>query len=238
MDERPVILVVDDEEPIVDAMNAWLTDAGYSVCVARKGSEAIEIARQTPPAVAVVDLLLDDMPGLAVMNGVRRFSPDTECVVVTGQAPEDSALAATELTAYGYMMKPCSADQLLLLISRAIEHGKTRKALRESGTVIDDLIERQPEAALILDDELTILALNRRAADVLGGEPKSLAGSRLTEHLPEESADEAEQHIKAAVDDDAEFNVGLADGPRRFKACPLKNERGEVARWTVFIDAA
>jgi len=236
MDERPTILVVDDETHIAEAMDTWLTMAGYSVCVACKGSDAIEKAKQKPPAIAVVDLLLDDMPGLAVMNEIHRFSPDTECVVVTGQAPEESAQAATELSAYGYLMKPCDADQLLLLVRRALEHGRTKKALRESKAVVNDLMERIPEALMIVDEDLKIRWFNHRAANILGREAANLAGSRLSEHLPENSAAEVKRQLKAAVEAGAEFEVELEKMTVRLKANPLRDKRGEFARLAVAID--
>lgn len=240
MNERPVILVVDDEEPIVDALEAWLTMAGYSVMTARKGRDAVEQAKQKSPAVAVVDLLLDDMPGLAVMNEIHRFSPNTECIVVTGQAPEESAQAATELTAYGYLMKPCHPDQLLLLIRRALEHGKTKKALHESGLVIDELLERLPGAALILNGNRKIQALNPRATDLLGKESEVLMGSRISDHLSAETAADVAGHLQATAKSRAatEFDAVFGDTPRRVNVRPLKETNGQVALLAVYVDAA
>jgi DNA-binding NtrC family response regulator len=132
MEKQLDVLIVDDEDVLRKAMASWIARAGYSVETAATGRDAIAMAGSRVPAVAVIDLLLDDMPGLAVINELHRICEDTQCIVVTGQAPEDSALASTRVGAYAYVMKPCSTGQLLLLIQRAKEFGEMKRELREA----------------------------------------------------------------------------------------------------------
>jgi len=238
MEESPLILVVDDEEPIVDGVEAWLTMAGYAVITARKGSEAIEKSRQRPPAVAIIDLLLDDMPGLAVINEIHRHSPRTECIVITGRAPERAAVAATEVSAYGYVMKPCNADQLLLVIRRALEHGRTKEALGQSEALAAALLEAAPGAVLVLDRKQKILSLNAAAAALLNKAANEVIDSSLADHLPGEQAEEFEQHCRKALESGNPATLALSIGGRSLRGGiqPLKDTAGGTGRLIVAFE--
>jgi len=240
MQERPLILVVDDEEPIVDAIEAWLSMAGYSVSIARKGSDAIEKSRHKPPAVALVDLLLDDMPGLAVINEIRRFSPHTECIVITGQAPEKSAVAATEVSAYSYVMKPCNSDHLLLTIRRALEHGRTRKALAEAETLLTELLEAMPAAVLILDRDRRILCLNKRASILLGSDTGEHVDTCLADRLPAGQAAELRESFTAVLrsGETVAFDLSIVGKNRSVRIQPLTGEPHPTGRMIVTIEDA
>ena len=120
------VLIVDDEPQLGELLSESLRARGFSVDVAVRGKDAIQMAQDRNYPVILLDLLLDDLPGIAVMQEVRRLSPYTEFIVVTGQAPQKSALAAAELGAFTYMIKPCDIDLLITCIIRAAQAASLR----------------------------------------------------------------------------------------------------------------
>ncbi len=69
------------------------------------------------------------MPGLDVLSGIKRVSPNTECMLLTGYASQDTAIEALNRGAFAYFQKPFDIDMLILSIRRAIEKRDSQAAL-------------------------------------------------------------------------------------------------------------
>ncbi len=131
MDEQPVILIVDDEPFLRKSLSDILRHKGYHAVTAGQGKTALEEIQKKPPAVALIDLKLEDMPGLEVMRAIKALYPETECIVITGNASQSSAIEAVNLGAYSYIMKPYNPEQVLLIIRRAVEKRAAQVMLKE-----------------------------------------------------------------------------------------------------------
>ncbi|MBM4143504.1 MAG: response regulator [Lentisphaerae bacterium] len=198
MNRKGRILIVDDEKSVCDLLSHELGQAGYAVAAVTSGREAIERARIEQPDVMLVDLIMEDMPGLAVMTAVAKVCPDTQCIVITGHAPESSAIAATTLAAYAYLLKPVNIALLDLTIRKAMEHAAVKKARRQTGEALRALMQRIDGPVLLLDSAGRIVELNARAAALLGaprekllGEPAGVAGGAEVSGLGPASVAEA-----------------------------------------------
>ena len=86
-------------------------------------AEATEIARQTPPAYAVVDLRLEDGNGLDVVEILREVRPEARVIVLTGYGAIATAVAAVKVGAVDYLSKPADADD----IEAALRAGAAQK---------------------------------------------------------------------------------------------------------------
>jgi CheY-like chemotaxis protein len=82
----PRVLVVDDDEPVREAMTRTLTRAGYLVVAACNGVEALELGRATRPDAAVIDVFLRDAGGLGLARALRRDLASVPVLFVTGLA--------------------------------------------------------------------------------------------------------------------------------------------------------
>lgn len=102
----PTILVVDDDPLVLRAVRRTLTSQGYSVLCAASGSEAVAISKENEVDVALIDLVLGDMDGLAVLKVVKAQHPAAECLIVTGVADVTSAHKSLEQGASDYFEKP------------------------------------------------------------------------------------------------------------------------------------
>lgn len=132
MNNQPRILTVDDDPNLLMTMGEILEERGFHVTRAQSGGQALEFARETCFGVALIDLRLGDMSGLEVIRFIKQRSPETECILLTGNASQDSAIAAVQIGVFGYFQKPFEIDQVLLSIQRAADKYNSTVALRES----------------------------------------------------------------------------------------------------------
>jgi signal transduction histidine kinase len=123
------ILLVDDEEGVLVTMQAILEMEGYEVVVARRGEEALGLLRAQPFDLVLTDLRLDDLDGLAILAELRRRSPETPGIMLTGYASLDSAIQALREGAYDYLVKPCDVEELKAAVRRGVERRQLAQQL-------------------------------------------------------------------------------------------------------------
>jgi signal transduction histidine kinase len=124
------LLIVDDEESVLVTMKAILEMDGYTVTTTPKGLEAFELLRQHTFDLVMTDLRLDDADGLSVLAEVRRQSPETVTIMLTGYASLDSAVKALREGAYDYLTKPCDVEELKATVARGLDRRQLATQLR------------------------------------------------------------------------------------------------------------
>jgi CheY-like chemotaxis protein len=119
--EPVLILIVDDEEPIVEILAAFVEDLGYTPLVAQNGQQALELARKRWPALIITDLMMPMLNGADLIMALRaeaaahgRAAPPV--VLLTA----GSARAARELEVEALLLKPFDLDQLERVIHRLL----------------------------------------------------------------------------------------------------------------------
>ncbi len=127
----PRILIVDDEPNVLLTVNAILQREGYATTTAATGAAALEALGEHHFELVLTDLKMPDVDGLAVLQQVRKHSPDTVTVMMTGFGSVDSAVEAVRLGAYEYLLKPIAPGDLKAAVRRALE----RKQLSEIDTL-------------------------------------------------------------------------------------------------------
>jgi two-component system chemotaxis response regulator CheY len=111
----PLVLVVDDDPDILDAICDILEGEGYRVARARHGVEALQRVDQETPAIILLDLMMPVMDGLAFAQILRqRPSPRIPIVVISA---DGNAQKAAAVGAQGYLAKPFDIDALLSQVS-------------------------------------------------------------------------------------------------------------------------
>ena len=132
--EKPLILIIDDEEALRDGCRQVLEKCGYAVLTAEQGIEGINLAREHVPDMTFVDLKMPNISGMEIIEILSRDIPDIVLVMITGFATIVSAVEAMQKGAYDYLPKPFNPDQLRALTKRGLDHRnlkiETRK-LRE-----------------------------------------------------------------------------------------------------------
>lgn len=112
MNERAA-LVVDDDDIFRNRLCKAFTARGWEAIGAADGASALELAAQSSPDLAVVDLRLPGMNGLDIVEGLRRLDETTCIIMLTGYGSIATALTATKRGADHYLGKPADADQIL-----------------------------------------------------------------------------------------------------------------------------
>ena len=123
MSERTV-LVVDDEEAIAEAVRARLSSEGYRVVVALDGPQALVAAREEPPDLVVLDLMLPGMDGLEVCKELQR-DRWVPVLMLTARTEEADKVAGFAVGADDYLTKPFSLRELAVRVKailRRMDH--------------------------------------------------------------------------------------------------------------------
>ncbi|HEU4347871.1 MAG TPA: response regulator [Actinoplanes sp.] len=113
------ILLVDDDRQLLRALRINLAARHYEVLTAADGTTALTLAAGTPPDLAVVDLGLPDFDGLAVVEGLRRWST-IPIIVLSARDGEAAKVAALDTGADDYVTKPFGMDELLARVRAAL----------------------------------------------------------------------------------------------------------------------
>ncbi len=120
--EKPLILIIDDEESLRDGCRQSLEKSGYSVITTGEGVEGIKIARENKPEIAFVDLKMPGISGMEIIDILSKEIPDIVLIMITGYATILSAVEAIQKGAYDYLPKPFSPDQLRSVARRGLDH--------------------------------------------------------------------------------------------------------------------
>jgi two-component system response regulator PilR (NtrC family) len=140
MSDKGTVLVVDDEEVMRDILGSLLTKEGYRVKLAATGEEGLEVGRAEPVDVAIVDVMLPDMSGIEVLDGLKRADPEMVVVMITAFASVETAITAMKMGAFDYITKPFKNDEVLVVVSNGAHQ---RRLVNENRTLKQALSSQQ-----------------------------------------------------------------------------------------------
>jgi len=175
------ILIIDDEEPIRKILGLYLRSKDYEVITAADGQEGIEVFQKVRPPIVLTDIRMPSMDGIEVLERIKKISPETEVIVVTGHGDMDLAIKALQLDASDFITKPVGNEALSIALKRAEERLDTRRMLKASHEYL-----RQAEKLIAIGkisdklaheirNPLTVIGgftdrLKKKARHCLGGE--------------------------------------------------------------------
>ena len=113
-DRVPVLLIADDDEDILMLVQLRLARSGFEVIVARDGEEALSLARERRPDLAVLDWMMPKLSGVEVLRAIRAGVDTSEIPVVllTARASESDVQEGLAAGADDYVAKPFSPQEL------------------------------------------------------------------------------------------------------------------------------
>jgi DNA-binding response OmpR family regulator len=113
-DARPVILAADDDEDILELVVFRLERAGYDVLQARDGAEAVQLALEKTPDLAVLDVMMPKLDGFEVVRRLRaeEATKRMPIIMLTARAQDADVEAGFEAGANDYLRKPFSPQEL------------------------------------------------------------------------------------------------------------------------------
>src|SRR5438874_7613205 len=142
MDNRSLVLVADDELRITKLVAATLREEQFRVITAESGTEAIRLADELRPDIALLDILLPDLDGIEVMRQLRESRP-IPVILLTGITSATDKARGLDLGADDYIAKPSHPDELA---------ARVRAVLRRSdGTAPSEEIVQAGECEIDLE---------------------------------------------------------------------------------------
>ena len=118
---RSSILIIDDEPNILSTLRQALELEDYRVEVAGGGAIGLEKLAALDIDLVIVDMVMPEMDGLAVLKKIKESAPEVVSVMMSGNATVDTAVKATKLGAYDFVEKPISTDKLLITVTNALD---------------------------------------------------------------------------------------------------------------------
>src|SRR6202050_1821954 len=135
-EQRPRILVVDDEPQIVRALKVVLREAGFEAIASESASQALDLAAIHPPAAAIVDLVLPDGDGVEVTRRLREWS-EIPILVLSAVGEEGQKVRALQAGADEYITKPFGTRELVARLQAALR--RTAPAAGEPMVAVEGL---------------------------------------------------------------------------------------------------
>lgn len=126
------ILVIDDEKPTLKMFRLFLHVYGFQVFTAESGVEGLEIFDREQPDIVLTDIKMPGMDGLEVLQAIKKRSPSTEVIVITGHGDMDLAIEALNLDAADFINKPIQRQNLEQGLKRAQKRLNLAKSRREN----------------------------------------------------------------------------------------------------------
>ncbi len=152
-----VILVVDDDAPIREAVVAGLKKLGHEILSAGAGAAALEEVRRHPVDLAIIDLKLPDMEGTDLFAALRIIRPEAIAIMISGMATVNDAVTALKKGIYDFITKDFRMHELRKVVAKALE---TQKILAENLRLRQALQERSPTGRLIGRSEALFRVIN------------------------------------------------------------------------------
>ncbi|MFF7179780.1 response regulator [Streptomyces sp. NPDC008121] len=133
------VLVVDDEAPLTELLSMALRYEGWRVHSAGDGAGALRAAREFRPDAVILDVMLPDMDGLAVLGGLRREQPDVPVLFLTAKDAVEDRIAGLTAGGDDYVTKPFSLEEVVARLRGLIRRSGAAPARSDSLLAVGDL---------------------------------------------------------------------------------------------------
>ncbi len=141
MDERPCILLVEDDASMATILGYNLRRAGYQVLSENNGAAGLRTALTHAVDLAIVDIMLPALDGLSVLREIARQKPELPVIMVTALNDKQTLLAGFGAGAVDYVTKPFDLDELLARIAAQLRMSRAGQPSDAAGveTPLDEL---------------------------------------------------------------------------------------------------
>jgi PAS domain S-box-containing protein len=196
MEEKPRILIVDDDESTRKSLSLIFKKKGYETHTAGTGKEGLAAAKGTFFNAALLDIRLPDIQGIELIKPLKEIHPDIAIIMATGFASLETAVRALNEGAVGYIAKPLNMDEVLAKVSDVLEKQRLvqenrmlHKELRKSEERYREMFEHMTSGVAVyeaVDDgnDFVFKEFNRAAERIENVGRKDIIGKRVTEAFP------------------------------------------------------
>jgi nitrogen regulation protein NR(I) len=123
-----LILLVDDDAQLRQSFLKLLTAEGHTVQAASTGEEGVALVEKGAPDLVIMDVRLPGMTGLDAFKIIHEREPKMPVIIMTAFGSTDTAIEATKMGAFDYVLKPFEVPQMFSLIGQAMEAGRMMRS--------------------------------------------------------------------------------------------------------------
>jgi DNA-binding NarL/FixJ family response regulator len=124
----PRLIVVDDDAKVAEELAGLFTDVGYDVAgVAHAAKAGIDLVERHKPDLVVMDVRMEGMSGTEAAHVLRRDHPEVPVVLLSAYADEGIMRAAEDAKVAAYLVKGCSAGELLSTVGTVIRENQSKR---------------------------------------------------------------------------------------------------------------
>jgi two-component system response regulator GlrR len=148
---------VDDNPNLLELIRMRLESADYDVTATADEEQAVKVLKEKLFDLCIVDLMLANGDGLALMDEFRGINPDVPTIILTAHGSIESAVEAMRRGAFSYLTKPFEPTDLLMQIERALENRKLNSEIKRLKDIINErfdfanIIARSSKMRAVLD---------------------------------------------------------------------------------------
>src|SRR5215510_1712137 len=158
-EERPRVLVVDDEKFIREILAEFLGMEGYLVRTAEDGSSALAELGRSHYDLVISDLKMPRMGGMELLEAITKVAPHALTVIMTGFGTVETAIDAMKRGAYDYILKPFKVEEVTMIVQRGLEKQRlSAENLRLKEALGLYKVSEAIAASLSLDEVLNTVA--------------------------------------------------------------------------------
>jgi two-component system, sensor histidine kinase and response regulator len=161
------ILVVDDELGLREGCRRALRRFGYEVEVAATGAEGLRLMREGELALVLIDVMMPDISGIELLDAIRRHDPEIICIIITGYATVELAVAAMKQGAYDFLAKPFSDDNLVMVVEKGLERRRLERESRRLQSLEQEAQRLSQQMAMMEELDRVKSAFMRQVAHEL-----------------------------------------------------------------------
>lgn len=118
------VLIIDDDDQLRRSFVKLLTEEGYSVASAPSGEAGLRLVQKEVPDLVVLDMRLPGMNGFETFQAIHEIEPKLPVIIMTAYGTTETAIEATKIGAYDYILKPFDIPEMLKVIGQALEAGR------------------------------------------------------------------------------------------------------------------
>lgn len=122
------ILVADDAPAVLDVLDDILTLEGHQVVRATSGQEALRKVEESSPDLAVIDIMMPDIDGLVVLDGIRRAGSELPVILITGVVGDSLVRKVAHHAAVYFFEKGSGLDRFVEFVSETLDASRKARA--------------------------------------------------------------------------------------------------------------
>lgn len=201
-DNQINILIVDDDKDILHAIQDIfeLEELPCHISISESVDKAIEIARKTPPDIAILDIKVGNDNGLNLVPELKAINPDVSCIMITAFRDTEYAITAIRFGAHDFIYKPVEPVKLIKTVENLINNKKLLKEREKFERRFETIFDQTQHWLFIITSNGLLISANQAAVDAIDIKNATINNKHIWDTPWFSSSTSAQQFIKASIE--------------------------------------